>query len=174
MHIQPRHQLTSLDATALFSQQTIALLNQHVLSPSSPIQTLRRQFADILSTIYTEIMSPVLDRASQALMNSPDVVFFAALALAVLLAVQVLLWVRRLVAWLTSLVVRLIFWSCVIAAAAVVWQRGPDQAARDLAAFVGAVSGYSVLVYRYTRDVWLREYERYEAQQNLGSAAGRS
>ncbi|KAI7783138.1 hypothetical protein LA080_012434 [Diaporthe eres] len=158
---------------ALFSQQTLALLNQHVLSPSSPIQTLRRQFVDLLSTLYNEVMSPVLrpvlDRAAQALINSPDVVVLAAAVLVLLLALQVLLWVRRVVAWFTALVVRLVFWACVAAVVAAVWQRGPDQAARDLASFVGVVSGYSTLLYRYTRDVWLREYERYEAQQSFGN-----
>lgn len=158
---------------ALFSQQTLALVNQHVLSPSSPIQTLRRQFADLLSTLYNEVMSPVLrpilDRVVQALIKSPDVVVLAAAVLVLLLALQVLLWVRRMVAWFTAMVVRLIFWACVVAVVAAVWQRGPDQAARDLASFVGVASGYATLLYRYTRDVWLREYERYEAQQSVGT-----
>lgn len=144
-----------------------------MLSPSSPIQTLRRQFADLLSTLYNEVMSPVLrpilDRVVQALIKSPDVVVLAAAVLVLLLALQVLLWVRRMVAWFTAMVVRLIFWACVVAVVAAVWQRGPDQAARDLASFVGVASGYATLLYRYTRDVWLREYERYEAQQSVGT-----
>ena len=151
-------------------------MNQHLLSPSSPLQTLRRQFADLLSTLYNEVMSPVLrpvlDRAAQALINSPDVVVLAAVVVVLLLALQVLLWVRRVVAWFTALVLRLVFWACVVAVVAAVWQRGPDQAARDLAAFVGVVAGYAGLLYRYTRDVWLREYERYEAQQSQGARAG--
>ncbi|KAL1861740.1 hypothetical protein Daus18300_008709 [Diaporthe australafricana] len=161
---------------ALFSQQTATLLNQHVLSPSSPLHTLRRQFLDLLSTLYNDVMTPllqpVLDRAAQALVNSPDVVVLAVAVLALLLALQVLLWVRRVVAWLTSLLFRIVFWSCVAGLVAAVWQRGPDQALRDMAAFVGVVSGYAGLIYRYTRDVWLREYERYEAQQNYGAGAG--
>ncbi|KAJ0107864.1 hypothetical protein N8I77_003926 [Diaporthe amygdali] len=156
---------------ALFSQQTLALVNQHVLSPSSPLHTLRRQFLDLLSTLYNDIMSPVLqpvlDRAMQAFMNSPDVVVLAVVVVLLLVAVQVLLWVRRVVAWFTALVLRLVFWSFVAGLAAVVWQRGLDQAVRDLVAFVGAVMGYAELIYRYTSEVWLREYERYEAQQNL-------
>lgn len=170
----PANQTSS--AIALFSQHTSAFLNQHVLSPSSPFQTLRRQFADLLSTLYNEVMTPVLrpvlDRAAQALINSPDVVVLAAAVVVLLLALQVLLWVRRVVAWFTALVLRLVFWSCVAAVVAAVWQRGPDQAARDLAAFVGVVSGYATLLFRYTRDVWLREYERYEAQQSQGGRVG--
>lgn len=115
------------------------------------------------------MLRPVLDRVAEALIKSPDVVVLAAAVLVLLLALQVLLWVRRVVAWFTALVVRLVFWACIVAVAAAVWQRGPDQAARDLAAFVGVVSGYAALVYRYTRDVWLREYERYEAQQSFGN-----
>lgn len=162
--------------TALFSQQTRTLLNQHVLNPSSPLQTLRRQFADLLSTLYNEIMAPllrpILDRLTQALNNSPDVVVLAFAVVVFLLALQVLLWVRRVVAWFTTLLLRLVFWSCVVVVGAAVWQRGPDQAAKDLAALVGAVAGYGSLLYSYTRDVWLREYERYEAQQSRGAAAG--
>lgn len=120
----------------------------------------------------TPVLRPVLDRAAQALINSPDVVVLAAAVLVLLLALQVLLWVRRVVAWFTALVLRLVFWSCVAAVVAAVWQRGPDQAARDLAAFVGVVSGYATLLFRYTRDVWLREYERYEAQQSQGGRVG--
>lgn len=160
---------------ALLSQQTRTLLNQHVLNPSSPLQTLRRQFADLLSTLYNEIMAPflrpVLDRLAQALNNSPDLVILAFAVVVFVLALQVLLWVRRVVAWFTAMVLRLVFWSLVVAVAAAVWQRGPDKAAKDLAAFVGVVTGYGGLLYRYTRDVWLREYERYEAQQSSGPAA---
>lgn len=166
----------NLAREALFSQQARTLLNQHVLNPSSPLQTLRRQFADLLSTLYNEIMAPllqpVLDRLAQALNNSPDVVILAVAVVVFLLALQVLLWVRRLVAWFTALVLRLVFWSSVVVVIAVIWQRGPDQSAKDLAAIVGVVTGYGSLVYRYTRDVWLREYERYEAQQSRGAAAG--
>lgn len=118
------------------------------------------------------VLRPVLDRAAQALINSPDVVVLATVVLVLLLALQVLLWVRRVVAWFTSLVFRLVFWSCAAAVVAAVWQRGPDRAARDLAEFVGVASGYATLLYRYTRDVWLREYERYEAQQSQGVRAG--
>ncbi|KAG8170033.1 hypothetical protein KVR01_000778 [Diaporthe batatas] len=161
---------------ALFSQQTRTLMNQHVLNPSSPLQTLRRQFADLLSTLYNEIMAPllrpVLDRLAEALNDSPDVVILAFVVVVFLLALQVLLWVRRVVAWFTTLVLRLIFWSCAAVAVAVVWQRGPDKAAQDLAAFVDVVTGYGSLLYEYTRDVWLSEYKRYEAQQNGGAAAG--
>jgi len=174
--LKHRNLANNLATTALFSQQTRTLLNQHVLSPSSPLQTLRRQFADLLSTLYNEIMSPllrpVLDRVTQALNNSPDVVIVAFAVVVLLLALQVLLWVRRVVAWFTALVLRLVFWSCAAAVVAAVWQRGPDQAAKDLAAFVGVVAGYAGLLYRYTRDVWLREYERYEAQQSYGAADG--
>ncbi|POS72170.1 hypothetical protein DHEL01_v209438 [Diaporthe helianthi] len=157
---------------ALFSQETRTLLNQHVLNPSSPLQTLRRQFADLLSTMYNGIMSPFLDRLAQALSNSPDLFILVFAVVVLVLALQVLLWVRRLVAWFTTLVLRLVFWACIAALVAALWQRGPDQAAKDLAAFVGAVAGYGQLLYSYTRDIWLREYERYEAQQSYGATAG--
>lgn len=180
-HLQARAKPTSTSAnhlaiTALLSQKSLAAVNQHILNPSSPFQTLRRQFADLLSTLYNEIMSPVLrpvlDRATEALVNSPDIVVLGVIVLFLLLALQVLLWVRRMVAWFTALVLRLVFWAFVVAVVAVMWQRGPDQAVKDLAALVGMVSGYTALLYRYTRDVWLREYERYEAQQSGGAVAG--
>ncbi|ROV89980.1 hypothetical protein VMCG_10097 [Cytospora schulzeri] len=155
---------------AIFSENTVALLNQHVLSPSSPLQTLRRQFIDLLSTAFamvTPVLQPLLDRLNTALTNSPDVVVLLFAVVLLFLALQVLAWMRRMVAWVTGLMFRLMFWACVLAMVAVVVQRGPEQTVRDGVVVVSKVMGYGAAL----RDVWVSEYRRYEAQQSEGPGA---
>lgn len=72
-----------------------------------------------------------------------------------------------MVAWVTGLMFRLVFWACVAAAAAVVVQRGPEQTVRDAVVVVSKVAGYGAAL----RDVWVSEYRRYEAQQSEGPGA---
>ncbi|OAA67539.1 hypothetical protein ISF_03715 [Cordyceps fumosorosea ARSEF 2679] len=55
-------------------------------------------------------------------------------------------------------------WAAVAALAAWAWHRGPAESARDLVAAGGRLAGYAAVV----RDIWLREYRRYEEQENRG------
>lgn len=155
---------------AIFSEQTLTLLHQNILSPSSPLQTLRRQSIELLSTVFsimTPVLQPLLDRLNTALTNSPDVVVLVFVAVLLLVALQILAWMRRMVAWVTGLMFRLVFWACVVAMAAVVVQRGPEQTVRDAVVVVSKVAGYGAAL----RDVWVSEYRRYEAQQSEGPGA---
>lgn len=88
--------------------------------------------------------------------------------LALVLAVQVLSWIRRAVAWFARLLFRLAFWTCVALGVAFVWQRGPEQTARDAVVVVSKVVGFGAAM----RDVWVSEYRRYEAQGNHGGGGG--
>ncbi|KUI52445.1 hypothetical protein VP1G_09890 [Cytospora mali] len=155
---------------AVFSEQTLSVLNQHVLSPSSPLQTLRRQFIDLLSTVFsimTPVIQPLLDRLNTALTNSPDVVVLIFVVVLLFIALQILAWMRRMVAWVTGLMFKLIFWACMMGVVAVVVQRGPEQTVRDLVVVVSKIAGYGAAL----KDVWVSEYRRYEAQQSEGPGA---
>lgn len=63
--------------------------------------------------------------------------------------------------WFTALLMRIVFWSCVVAGLAVVYQRGMEQTARDVVVIGAKIAGYGAAI----RDVWWKEYRRYEAQQ---------
>lgn len=107
------------------------------------------------------LLEPLLDRLARALRDSPDVVVLALFVLALFLALRVLAWARRVVLWLTALLFRVVFWSCVAALGAVVYRRGMEQTARDVVVVGAKIAGYGAAV----RDVWWKEYRRYEAQQ---------
>lgn len=115
----------------------------------------------------TPAVQPLLDRLNTALTNSPDVVVLLFVLVLFFLALQVLAMMRRMVAWVTGLMFRLVFWACVVATVAVLVQRGPDQTVRDAVVVVSKVAGYAAAL----KDVWVSEYRRYEAQQSAGPGA---
>lgn len=141
--------------TALFSPATLRLAQTHLLSPSSTLQLLKHQALSLLAPI----MNPLLQRLNALLTNSPDIVILFLLVLVFLVALQVLAWIRRMMLWLTGLLLRLLFWAAVVAGVAVAVQRGPEQTLRDLAWAGGAVAGFVAWV----REYWQSEYKRYDS-----------
>lgn len=113
-----------------------------------------------LVALVAPLAAPLLARLDHLLTSSPDVVLLVAVVLLVVLFVQVLAWVRRVVAWFTALLLRVVFWSAVAAGLAFVWQRGPEQTARDAVVVVSKIVGFGAAM----KDVWVSEYRRYEAQ----------
>lgn len=104
------------------------------------------------------LINPLLMRLNAMLTNSPDIVILFLLVMAILLAVQVLAWIRRMMMWITGLIFRLIFWSAVLAGVAVMVQRGPERTVSDLS----ALSGYLVEWASYVKGFWVGEYQRYD------------
>lgn len=149
-------------SAALFSESTLRLLQTHLLGPSSTLQTLKRH----LVSLVAPLAAPLLARLDHILTSSPDVVLLVATVLLVVLVVQVLAWVRRVVAWFTALLLRVVFWSAVAAGLAFVWQRGPEQTARDAVVVVSKIVGFGAAM----KDVWVSEYRRYEAQGGVHQA----
>lgn len=115
----------------------------------------------------TPAIQPLLDRLNMALTNSPDLAVLMFVVVLLFIALQVLAWMRRMVAWVTGLMFKLIFWACVMAMVAVVVQRGPEQTVRDAVVVVSRMVGYGAAL----KDVWMSEYQRYEAQQSEGPGA---
>lgn len=151
-------------SAALLSESTQRLLQAHLLGPSSTLQQLKRHLVDLAAPLA----APLFARLDRLLASSPDVVLLVAVALALVLVVQVLAWVRRAVAWATRLLLRLAFWSGVALGVAFVWQRGPEQTARDVVVVISKIVGFGAAM----RDVWVSEYRRYEAQGNQGGGGG--
>lgn len=86
------------------------------------------------------------------------------------LAVIVLNWIRRIMLWWTRLTMRIATWAAVIALAAWVYERGVFESVKDVVVVGSKVGGYLAVL----KEVWLDEYNKYEAQQGMGGrSAGR-
>lgn len=110
------------------------------------------------------VVQPLVNRALTALSDSPDIVIVGALLVFIVAALQFLFWVQRVVLFWTRMTMRLIFYAILAGALAVVWQRGPEAAIRDIVIFVSKIAGYATLL----KNFWLSEYERYDAQTKNG------
>ncbi len=106
------------------------------------------------------LVERTVDRVTLALYNSPDVVVLVFILVSLAFVLQMLIWFKRILAWWTKLTFRLLFWACVAGLMAMVWQRGLEASLRDAVVIGGKVAGYAVVL----KDIWVREYRRYEAQ----------
>ncbi|KAH8675881.1 hypothetical protein BX600DRAFT_494307 [Xylariales sp. PMI_506] len=155
-------------------EQTMQMLQDHVLAPQTPLQILRRTlghyFHEATAALWP-LLQPVFARIGDMLSDSPDIIFFAALVGIVAVALQIVLWVHRLLMFWTRLVTRALMWAAVAAVIAVIWQRGPEAAIRDVVVFVSKAVGYATIV----KNIWLAEYQKYDAQtKNSGKMGGGS
>jgi len=116
------------------------------------------------------MIAPVMDRGLRALQDSSDFVFFGFLLAMLFMAVQVLIWVQRTISFFTRLAFRAVLWTFIGLALMAVWQRGPEAVAGDVFVIVSKLVGYAALV----KDIWLKEYQKYDAQTRTGSFSGGS
>jgi hypothetical protein len=114
------------------------------------------------------VVSPIIERAVRSLQDSPDVVFFGFLLAVLFAAFQILIWVQRTISFFTRLAFRAVLWTCIGLALMAVWQRGPEAVARDVVVVVSKLIGYAAVV----KDIWLSEYQKYDAQTRAGAGAG--
>ncbi|KAI0011301.1 hypothetical protein F4779DRAFT_574318 [Xylariaceae sp. FL0662B] len=151
-------------------EQTLQLLHDHVLDPQTPIQVMKRHLISFSQSVLSALrpmVYPLIERGMQALQDSPDLVVLAFLLAAMVLVLQVVLWVHRTMMFFTRLAVRAVGWAIVAGLLAVVWQRGPEATIRDVVVFVSKVVGYAAVV----KDIWLSEYQKYDAQTKGGQRA---
>ena len=121
----------------------------------------------MVSPAFASFVTPFLDRVARAAYNAPDVVVLLFVLVLVVLVLQVLSMVRRLLAWWTRLLFRLLFWAGIVVMVSAVWQRGLERSAEDAAAIVGRLYGYASFV----GDIWRAEYNKYQQQQVQAQAA---
>ncbi|KAH7162950.1 hypothetical protein B0J13DRAFT_615560 [Dactylonectria estremocensis] len=160
--------------SAFLPADIVASIHTHVLDPSSPAQVLRRsavaQLQRLLSAAYP-VLQPLFERLLDAMAENQGLVGVIASLLVLATVLVVLNWIRRLLMWWTRLALRVASWAALVAIAAVVWDRGVFESARDVAVVGGKIVGYLA----FLKGVWVDEYNRYEAQQGLaGGAQGRS
>lgn len=120
-----------------------------------------------LATVWP-LLQPVGARIGDILSDSPDFVFIGLIVTFLVLALQIMLWVHRFMMFWTRLATRALMWAMVAAVVAVVWQRGPEAAVRDVVVFASKVVGYTAFV----KDIWLAEYNKYDAQTKNSRKVG--
>ncbi|KAB5580917.1 hypothetical protein GE09DRAFT_456327 [Coniochaeta sp. 2T2.1] len=143
-------------------------IHDHVLAPDS----LARQITSTLQSAFSPLlttMAPLLDRLTQALYSSPDIVVLGFLALILVLVFQIMSWLRRALVFWTRMAFNLLFYAAIVGLAASVWQRGLEASWTDAVALGGTLVKYV----GWVKDIWLREYRRYEEQgQKRGGYSG--
>lgn len=158
---------------AILPEETVQLIRDHVLSPQTPFQIVRRQVVlrlqQAFSVVYPLVM-PLVNRVVEVLSDSPDFVVLGVLLAIVVVALQVVFLVHRIMMFWTRMAMRLVLWAAVGALVAVVWQRGPETAMRDVVVFVSKLVGYGSIV----KQIWLTEYDKFSQQTNNAKRSGRS
>ncbi|KAM5355757.1 hypothetical protein ACJ41O_002403 [Fusarium nematophilum] len=158
--------------SALLPPELVDSIHKHILHPRAPIQILARnvlaQVRHVLDTA-APLIEPLADRLLAAMADNQGLVGVVASLVVLATVLIVLNWIRRLLMWWTRLAMRIAMWAIVIALAAWIWERGVFESARDMAVVGGKVAGYLAVI----KDVWLEEYNRYEAQQGMAGSRGR-
>ncbi|KAM0237668.1 hypothetical protein ACHAPO_004318 [Fusarium lateritium] len=163
--------------TALLPPELAESVQKHILHPRSPVQVLARnvlvQVQKVIDTAIP-IIEPILDRVMILLAENQGLVGVIASLLVLATVVIILNWIRRLLMWWTRLAMRIVTWAFMFALAAWIWERGVFESAKDMTVIGARILGYLAVI----KDVWLQEYDRYEAQQGMagtrGPASGRS
>ncbi|OTB00031.1 hypothetical protein M426DRAFT_324607 [Hypoxylon sp. CI-4A] len=157
-----------LDALqGILPEQTLEVLQDHIQNPQTTLQAIWRQTAlatSKLAAVLSPLFAPVLARLAQALHDSPDIVVLGFVLAFCVLVFQVVALVHRTMLYVTRLAFRMLGWALLFALAAVVWRRGPEAAVRDVVVLVGKLAGYGALV----KDIWLSEYNKFDAQTKRG------
>ncbi|KAM3427003.1 hypothetical protein MY1884_002401 [Beauveria asiatica] len=152
--------------SSLLPADKAAFVHHHVLRADAPLQVYfsaaRASALSGAGAAYPYV-APLAERAlawTHASELGGVLVPLAILAAAVL----VMNWIRRVLMWWARLALRAVLWAALAALAAWVWSRGLQASVRDVVVLGGRVSGYAALV----KEIWWREYRRYEEQQNMG------
>jgi hypothetical protein len=157
------HPSQLLTATKLPDLVPLDLLSEYVLDPrGTPVSVLGKitSTTQKLLGIMAPILSPIFDRLTQALYSSPDIVVLGFFLVILLVVVQILNFLRRALVFWTRIAFRMAFYAGLVALAASVWQRGLEASWSDALSMGSTLLTYGGMV----KDIWLREYRRYEQQ----------
>ncbi|KAJ4137761.1 hypothetical protein NW768_003351 [Fusarium equiseti] len=174
--VEPPNMATHL-LTALLPPELADSVQKHILHPSSPVQIVAHnvlvQAQNLLDTV-APILEPIFDRVMILLAENQGLVGVIASLVVLATVVIILNWIRRLLMWWTRMAMRIVTWAFLFAIAAWIYERGVFESARDMTVMGAKIVGYLTVI----KDVWLQEYDRYEAQQGMagtrGHASGRS
>jgi len=131
-----------------------AISAYHLYNSYDPyLRPIRSALSTLQSRTYT-LLFPYLNRALLLLQSSPNLISVGLLVLFLLIALQILNFVRRIMMWW----IRVMWWVTVVSVLALVvsavWQRGPERVGREVWEWGNHLS-----------DVWWREYRRWDGYQ---------
>ncbi|KAI0506817.1 hypothetical protein F5B22DRAFT_650299 [Xylaria bambusicola] len=154
-------------------EQTLQLLQDHVLHLSSTLRTLYSYTLLVLQRaayVLQPVLVPLGERAMRVLHDSPDIVFLGFILTLLFIAFQVLLWVQRTISFFTRLAFKAVLWMLLGLALMTIWNRGPEAVIGDLV----MISQRAVVYAGMVKDIWVSEYQKYDAQGrgNGGSSFG--
>jgi hypothetical protein len=109
------------------------------------------------------MLLPYLNTAAELAHKSPAIITVGILLLFLLIAMQVLNFIRRAMVWWLKFVMRITFWAVVVLIISAVWQKGLEMTVRDLVSWGQELN-----------EVWWREYRKWEGYQNQGRNHGRN
>lgn len=136
-------------AASLLPEELSSFVHNHILNPHGPFQAYKReahaQLDRLLAALYP-VVQPALERVLAVVSDNQGAVGVAATLALAAAVIVVLNWVRRLMLWWTRMVFRLVFWSLVVAMAAVVVQRGPMQTAKEVVVVGSKIVGWVAAV----------------------------
>ncbi|KAI0815386.1 hypothetical protein GGR55DRAFT_628684 [Xylaria sp. FL0064] len=152
----------------ILPEQTLQLLHDHVLHPSSTLRTISSQI--LLTTrqaalFLQPLIAPLLDRGMRLIEDSPDFVFIGLVLTLLFMAFQVLLWVQRTISFFTRLAFRAVLWMVIGLVLMAIWNRGPEAFIADLVLIARRLVVYAAMV----KDIWISEYQKYDAQTRAGA-----
>jgi hypothetical protein len=135
--------------------QTYALNAYDLYNSADPyLRPLRTGVYQLQAKAYP-ILLPYLNRAAVLAQDSPGIITIGLLLLFLLIAMRILAFVSRILMFWLRLATTLFFYAGLVLVFAAIWQRGVGRTADDL------VSWGSEL-----REVWWREYRRWDGYQN--------
>lgn len=146
---------------------SVEFLHTYALHPHSPLQIFKRNLFVLLNRAFNIVypfLLPVFSRITMFLHTSPDIVFFLTVLTLLYTVWTVLGVVRRLMLFWVRILTMVLGWGMLVLVGAVMWQRGMEQSIRDIVTVVSKIVGYAEVV----REVWVREYERYQEQERRG------
>jgi hypothetical protein len=118
------------------------------------LRPIRSSLASLQSRAYPIIL-PYLNNAALMAQDSPGIITVGILLLFLLIAMQILNFIRRVMMFWIRLMTRIMFWGGVVLLGAAVCQRGVGRSVEDIAEWGRELS-----------DVWWKEYRRWEGYQN--------
>lgn len=155
--------------SSLLPPDKAALVHQHVLRADAPLQVYfgaaRKSVTRSASILYP-YLAPAMERLL-AWTHASELGGLLVPLVILACAVIIMNWIRRVLLWWTRLALRAVLWATLAALAAWVWQRGLQASVRDVVVVGGKLAGYAAVV----KEIWWKEYRKYEDQQNSGRAA---
>jgi hypothetical protein len=148
----------------LYSNTILPDYTPYLLTLYQHLHPYIRSVNSLLFTLQSKLMPfllPALNRVAVFAQDSPAIITVGILLLLLVISMQILNFARRLIVFWTRIMLQVLFYGGIVVLVMVVWQRGVGRTVGDLAEWAQEI-----------KDVWWREYRRWEGYQNQGRVRG--